>query len=61
MGPLALLGPLEAEVTTLMWERRESTVREVVDSLRGRRELAYTTVMTIMNNLVTKGLLTRNP
>lgn len=61
MDPLALLGPLEGEVMTIMWEKGEGTVRDVLNALRARRELAYTSVMTIMNNLVTKGLLTRDP
>ena len=56
-----LLGPLEGEVMEVMWERDRATVRQVVDLLRKRRTIAYTTVMTIMNNLVAKGLLERNP
>jgi predicted transcriptional regulator len=55
------LGPLENEVMEVMWEKEQSTVREVVDLLRTRRPLAYTTVMTVMNNLVHKGLLDREP
>ena len=37
------------------------SVREVLDTLNGRRSepLAYTTVMTVMNRLVAKGVLTR--
>jgi predicted transcriptional regulator len=54
-----LLGPLENEVMGVMWEMDQATVREVVDLLRQRRPIAYTTVMTIMNNLVIKGLLKR--
>ena len=56
-----LLGPLEAEVMEVMWETDQATVRQVVDLLRQRRTIAYTTVMTIMNNLVAKGMLERNP
>lgn len=55
------LGPLEREVMEVMWELDEATVRQVVNLLQTRRTIAYTTVMTIMNNLVTKGLLKRTP
>jgi predicted transcriptional regulator len=38
-----------------------ASVREVLDALNGRRSepLAYTTVMTVMNRLATKGALSR--
>ena len=43
-----------------MWRRQEATVREVLEALnRGRKERAYTTVMTIMRRLDDKGLLRR--
>lgn len=43
-----------------MWRRGRATVREVLVALnRGRRKLAYTTVLTTMRNLERKGLLRR--
>ena len=43
-----------------VWERGTATVREVLEALnRGRRQRAYTTIMTIMSRLDQKGLLTR--
>jgi predicted transcriptional regulator len=41
---------------------RPVPVREIVDRLNGRRAepLAYTTVMTVMNRLTTKGVLARH-
>jgi predicted transcriptional regulator len=60
MSISGLLGPLEQEIMEVMWGIEEGTVRHVVDVLQKRRSIAYTTVMTIMNNLVAKGLLTRN-
>ena len=43
-----------------MWAAsRPLSVREVLDDLRGDRVLAYTTVMTVMDNLYRKGWLTR--
>jgi predicted transcriptional regulator len=35
-------------------------VRDVYETLRERRQIAYTTVMTVMNNLVKKELLTQD-
>lgn len=61
MNRSELLGPLESEVMEVMWEMDQATVRQVVDRLQERRTIAYTTVMTVMNNLVTKGLLKRIP
>jgi len=54
------LHELEAEVMEEMWRRETATVREVLDTLNsGRKQRAYTTVMTIMARLYRKGLLTR--
>lgn len=43
----------------VIWTRGPSTVREVYETLRERRDLAYTTVQTMMNLLQTKGHLHR--
>lgn len=43
----------------VVWSLRRPTVREVFEVLRRRRELAYTTVMTMMNILTQKGHLER--
>jgi predicted transcriptional regulator len=43
-----------------LWERGEpATVRDVLASLSTPRKLAYTTVMTVMDNLHRKGQVTR--
>ncbi|MDP9067742.1 MAG: BlaI/MecI/CopY family transcriptional regulator [Actinomycetota bacterium] len=58
--PLAdVLGPLEAEVMEIVWDRREATVRDVHRALADRRSIAYTTVMTTMGRLTEKGILRR--
>lgn len=43
----------------VIWGRGDSTVREVYEALRAQRRIAYTTVMTMMNILETKGYLTK--
>ena len=54
------LGELEAVIMDRQWEwGRPALVREVVDDLREGRPLAYTTVMTVMENLYRKGRLRR--
>jgi predicted transcriptional regulator len=53
------LGELERTVMDVLWEQRgPMTVRAVGQALAGR-ELAYTTVMTVLDRLVKKGLATR--
>jgi predicted transcriptional regulator len=53
-------GELEAVIMERLWERgRPTLVREIVDELHGDRPLAYTTVMTVMDNLYRKGWLRR--
>lgn len=54
-----VLGPLEAEIMEVVWESREVTVRDVHDSLKESRPIAYTTVMTTLGRLSDKGLLRR--
>ena len=54
------LGQLEAEVMTRVWKwQRPVLVREVLEDLQREREIAYTTVMTVMDNLHRKGFLAR--
>ncbi len=54
------LGELEAVVMDWLWERGTSaTVRDVVAELQQHRQIAYTTVMTVMEHLYTKGWLSR--
>ena len=53
-------GELEAVIMERLWERgRPALVREILDDLRGDRDLAYTTDMTVKDNLYRKGWLRR--
>jgi predicted transcriptional regulator len=51
------LGALESAVMNVVWTRGESSVHDVSGQLE--RPLAYTTVMTTLDRLFKKGLLTR--
>jgi predicted transcriptional regulator len=54
------LGELETEIMRRLWRRgTAATVRELVDELQQDREIAYTTVMTVLDNLFKKGWLRR--
>ncbi len=54
-----VMGPLEAAVMEIMWDKKEASVRDVFETLRLKRDIAYTTVMTIMSRLAGKGMLTK--
>ena len=56
-GADKLLGELELAIMSVAWSRNSITVREMLDVLTTRRPLAYTTVMTVMGRLASKGLL----
>ncbi len=43
----------------IVWRLGQSTVRDVYEALRARRQIAYTTVMTMMKILEEKGHLKR--
>ena len=53
--------PAELEVLRVIWERGPSTVREVMTVLNRDRPRAYTSVMSLMNVMVEKGLLSAKP
>lgn len=54
-------GDLEATVMDRVWARGDGvTVREVFDELTGTRQIAYTTVLSTMDNLHRKGWVRRD-
>ena len=54
------LGRLEAAVMDRIWSwDRPVLVREVLEDLQRERDIAYTTVMTVMENLHRKDFLSR--
>lgn len=55
--PVEQLGALESELMERLWERGETSVRDLHVELAPR--LAYTTIMTTLDRLFKKGLLER--
>ena len=54
-----MLTPLELDIMKAVWQDPPATVRDVQEKIRPARNLAYTTVMTIMDRLYHKGFLSR--
>jgi len=51
------LTPNELAIMKVIWRLEKATVREVYEAIRERRDIAYTTVMTMMKILEEKGYL----
>jgi predicted transcriptional regulator len=60
-GLSQVMGELEAEVMECVWDLGSASVKDVHQRLLGRQPIAYTTVMTVMSRLATKGYLTSRP
>lgn len=58
-GELQLRGDLQASIMAAVWRLGEAKVDDVRDQQPDRDRSAYTTVQTVMNRLVERGLLVR--
>lgn len=58
-GLSKVLGFLEAEVMNAIWENGEASVRGVREALKAKKVYSFNTIMTVMNRLVEKKLLTK--
>ena len=50
----------ELEIMKIVWDLDQATVRDVYEKLLEHRKIAYTTVMTLMKILETKGHLKKS-
>jgi BlaI family transcriptional regulator, penicillinase repressor len=57
MRPRSMLTPQELAIMKVVWKSERATVRDVYETLRDTRPVAYTTVMTMMRILEDKGFL----
>jgi BlaI family transcriptional regulator, penicillinase repressor len=55
--PHPTLTPQELAIMKIVWRLEQATVRDVYETMREKREVAYTTVMTMMRILEDKGYL----
>lgn len=53
------LGELETEIMESVWNLENASVRQVLSRLKKKRNIAYTTVMTVMGRLCDKLILKR--
>jgi len=53
------LTDLETDIMNIVWQKGRVTVRDVYESLRETRPLAYTTVLTVLGTLTKKGIVHR--
>lgn len=61
MAKLTRLGELEREVMDHLWSAPEpQTVRQVHEDLSARSDLAYTTIMTVLQRLAKKNLVVQH-
>jgi BlaI family transcriptional regulator, penicillinase repressor len=58
--PNSTLTPQELAIMKVIWSKGKVTVRDVYEALRETRQIAYTTVMTMMKILEEKGYLKKN-
>ncbi len=58
-GTAVFLGPTEAKIMDLAWEKKSLTVKTALYFLGAEKKAAYTTVMTELARLAAKGLLHR--
>ena len=54
---ISTLTKQELEIMKIVWNRNSATVRDVYEALREQRQIAYTTVMTMMKILEKKKFL----
>lgn len=52
-----LMGPLEQEILDLLWRLGEASGKEVFSGIRHTRDIALTTVLTVLERLANKGLV----
>ena len=56
-GTAVFMGPTEAILMELAWQKKTLTVKKALFLLGPENKLAYTTVMTVLGRLADKGFL----
>src|SRR5579871_4321549 len=55
----AIPPPLEVICLNVLWNLGEGSVKKVREQVQPSRELAYTTIMTVLDRLARRGVVTR--
>jgi predicted transcriptional regulator len=50
----------ELELLSILWERRQATVRELFDAVNAQRSVVYTGVLKLLQIMTEKGLVERD-
>ena len=50
----------ELEILNVLWNKEPLTVKDVHEELAGKKDVGYTTILKIMQNMTAKKLLKRN-
>jgi predicted transcriptional regulator len=58
--PTPTLTPQELAIMKVVWRLESATVRDIYEALRERRDVAYTTVLTMMKILEQKGYVKKS-
>lgn len=56
-SPHHRLGDLQLRILQILWDRREASVSEVHEVLKPERELAYTTIATMLRKMESRALV----
>lgn len=59
MGLNRFFGPLEAKIMEILWDGPEMVIKDVQKKLELEKKVSFNTVMTVMNRLVDKGIITK--
>ena len=49
-----VLGSLEKDIVEVLWDRGESSVKNILDIFSADRNVSYSTVITVTNRMVKK-------
>ena len=56
-GYAGALGPLEQEILEVLWKRESVSGKDIFSEIKARRQIALTTVLTVIERLCKKGLV----
>ncbi len=55
-----MLSPLEQDILKVIWPGKKMRVREIYDTLKGKRKLALSSVAVLLDRLHEKGIVARD-